>query len=175
MTTGETIALTRQTFVDKVMSLLLNMLSRLVITFLPRSKSCPTLCDPMDYTVHGIFQASILKWVAFPFSRGIFPTQGSNPGLPHCRKGSPRILEWVGHPMDLPDPGIEPGQVDSLPTELSEGKEFAYSSGDPGSIPESGRSPGEGHDNPLQYSCPGNPMDRGAWWSTVHDVTKNQT
>ena len=59
MTTGKTIALSRQTFVDKVVSLLLNMLSRLVITFLPRSKekvtqSCLTLCDPMDCIVHGI-------------------------------------------------------------------------------------------------------------------------
>ena len=45
---------------------------------------CPTLCDPMDYTAHGILQARILAWVAFPFSRGIFPTQGLNPGLPHC-------------------------------------------------------------------------------------------
>ena len=34
--------------------------------------SCPTLCDPMDYTVHGILQARILEWVAFPFSRGSF-------------------------------------------------------------------------------------------------------
>ena len=49
------------------------------------AQSCPTLCDPMDYIVHGILQARILKWVAFPFFRGIFPTQGSNPGLPHCR------------------------------------------------------------------------------------------
>ena len=40
-----------------------------------------TLCDPMDYTVHGILQARILEWVAFPFSRGLFPTEGSNPGL----------------------------------------------------------------------------------------------
>ena len=38
------------------------------------AQSCPTLCDPMDYTVHGILQASILEWVAFPFSRGIFPS-----------------------------------------------------------------------------------------------------
>ena len=68
---------------------------------------CPTLWDPMDYTVHGIFQARILEWVAFPFSRGIFLTQGLNPGLPHCRqilyqlshKGSPRILEWVAYPF----------------------------------------------------------------------------
>jgi len=35
-------------------------------------------------------------------------------------------------------------------------------------IPGSGRSPGEGNDNSLQYSCLGNPMDRGAWWATVH-------
>ena len=48
--------------------------------------SCLTLCDPMDYTVHGIHQARILEWVAVPFSRGIFPTQGLNPGLLHCRQ-----------------------------------------------------------------------------------------
>ena len=42
-------------------------------------------------------------------------------------------------------------------------------------IPGLGRSPGEGNGNPLQYSCLGNPMDRGAWWATVHRVTKNQT
>ena len=39
----------------------------------------------MDYTVHGILQARILEWVAFPFLQGIFPTQGSNPGPPHCK------------------------------------------------------------------------------------------
>ena len=47
---------------------------------------CLTPCDLMDYTAHGILQARILERVAFPFSRGIFPTQGSNPGLPHCRQ-----------------------------------------------------------------------------------------
>ena len=41
-----------------------------------------------------------------------------------------------------------------------------------GSIPGSGRSPGEGNGNPLQYSCLENPMDRGDWWATVHVVTK---
>ena len=44
-----------------------------------------------------------------------------------------------------------------------------------GSIPGSGRPPGEGHGYPLQYSCLGNPMDRGAWWATVHGVTKSWT
>ena len=40
------------------------------------------------------------------------------------------------------------------------------------SIPGSGRSPGEGNGNPIKYSCLGNPMDRGAWWATVHGVAK---
>ena len=44
----------------------------------------------------------------------------------------------------------------------------AYNVGDPGSIPESGRSPGEGNGNPLQYSCLGNSIGRGAWPATVH-------
>ena len=47
--------------------------------------------------------------------------------------------------------------------------------GDPGSIPGSGRSPGEGNGNPLQCSSLGNPMDGGAWWPTVHGVAKSQT
>ena len=52
----------------------------------------------------------------------------------------------------------------------SEGKESAYNAGDPGLIPGSGRSPGEGYGNPLQYSRLENPMDGGAWWATVHGV-----
>ena len=71
------------------------------------AQSCLALCDPMDCRVHGILQARILEWVAFPYSRGVFPTQGSNPGLLHCRRilyqlshqGSPRILEWVAFPF----------------------------------------------------------------------------
>ena len=49
----------------------------------------------------------------------------------------------------------------------SDGKEPACNSGDPGSIPGSGRSPGEGNGNPLQYSCLKNSMDRGDWQATV--------
>ena len=56
-----------------------------------------------------------------------------------------------------------------------EGKAFACNAGDPGSIPESGISPGEGNGNPLQYSCLKNPMDRAAWEVAVHGVTKNWT
>ena len=47
--------------------------------------------------------------------------------------------------------------------------------GDPGSIPGSRRSPGEGNGNSLEYSCLDNPMDRGAWQATVHGVAKSQT
>ena len=71
--------------------------------------------------------------------------------------------------------------LSGVPTELRlfspwwrSSKESACSAGDSGSIPGSGRSPGEENGNPLQYSCLGNPMDRGAWWATVHEVAKSQ-
>ena len=58
--------------------------------------------------------------------------------------------------------------VKNLPANAGEAR-------DSGSIPESGRSPGGGHGNPLQYSCLENPVDRGARWATVHGVTESQT
>ena len=68
-------------------------------------------------------------------------------------------------------PGLErscfPGGLD--------GKETACNAGNLGLNPRPGRSPGEGNGNPLQYSCLENPMDREAWWATVHGVTKSQT
>ena len=54
----------------------------------------------------------------------------------------------------------------------AEVKASACNVGDLGSIPGSGRSPGEGNGNPLQYSCLENPMDRGAWWATVHGLQR---
>ena len=60
---------------------------------------------------------------------------------------------------------VFPGGADS--------KESACNVGELGSIPGSGRSPGGGHGNPLQYFCMGNPMDRGAWGATVHGVAKS--
>ena len=57
----------------------------------------------------------------------------------------------------------------------SDGKASAYKVGDPGSIPGSGRCSGEGNGRPLQYCCLENPIDRGAWWTTVHGVTNSQT
>ena len=57
------------------------------------AQSCPTLCGPMDYTVHGILQARILKWGGRSLLQRIFPTQGLNPDLPHCRQ----ILYQLSH------------------------------------------------------------------------------
>ena len=57
----------------------------------------------------------------------------------------------------------------------SDGKESACNAEDPGSIPESGRSLGEGNGNPLRYSCLENFMDRGAWWATVHGFANSWT
>ena len=57
----------------------------------------------------------------------------------------------------------------------SDGKESACDAKDPDLIPGSGRSPRKGNGNPLQYSCLENSMDRGAWWATVHGVTKSRT
>ena len=63
---------------------------------------CPTLCDPMDCgppgsSDNGIFQARILEWVAMPFFRGLFLSQGSNPGLPHCGQ----ILYHMNYPESI--------------------------------------------------------------------------
>ena len=56
----------------------------------------------------------------------------------------------------------------------SAGKESACKAGNPGLIPGLGRPPAEGNDNSLQYSCLGNPLDRGAWWATLHGLAKSQ-
>ena len=57
----------------------------------------------------------------------------------------------------------------------SDGKVSAYNAGDPGLIPGSGKSLGEGNGDQLQYSCLENPLDRGAWQATVHGIAKTPT
>ena len=90
---------------------------------------------------------------------------------------------WSGLPFpspgDLPDPGIElRSHVFGAPQVVLVVKNPPTNAGnvrDVSSIPGSGRSLGEGHGNPLQYSCLENPMDREAWRTTVHKITKFQT
>ena len=76
-----------------------------------------------------------------------------------------KYLEWKVKDLEL----------NSVCSEGSASKESACNAGDLGSIPGSGRFPGGGHDNPFQHSCLENPMDREAWWATVHGVTKSDT
>ena len=67
-----------------------------------------------------------------------------------------------------------PGTGQGLPWKLTS-KESSGNAGEGDSIPGSGRSPGQGNGNPVQYSCLENPMDGGAWRATVHGVAKSQT
>ena len=99
----------------------------------------------------------------------------------------------AGDPGSIPGLGRSPGEGNGNPLQYSglenfmdytvhvgfpggsEVKVSACNAEDLGSIPGSGRSPGEGNGNPLQYSCLENTMDGGAWWATVHGFRKSQT
>ena len=72
------------------------------------------------------------------------------------------LIAYPHYPVNLPGSS----EVKNLPANAGD-------AGDLGLIPGSGRSPGEGNGNPLQYSCRENPMDRGAWWATVHGVAES--
>ena len=129
---------------------------------------------PPGSSVHGIFQARILEWVAVPFSRASSWSRDLNPCLLHCRWilycwATRKVLNYTHSNIKSTTVTIF-----SNPWWLS-GKESACNAGDWGLIPGLGRSPGEGSGNPLQYSCLENPMDREAWGATVHEVTKSRT
>ena len=99
------------------------------------------------------------------------------------------MVQWLrlytsnaGEPGLIPGSGRPLGEGNGYPLQYSlgfagvlDGKESACSARDPGLISGSGRSPRVGNGNPLQYSCLENSMDRGAWWVTVHGVTKSWT
>ena len=94
---------------------------------------------------------------------------------PHLQR---RCLMGVGLAPGWASAGFsQPALCPGPPQWLSD-KESACSAGDTGDLDSthgSGRSPGAGHGNPLQYSCLENPMDRGAWQATVHGVAKSLT
>ena len=102
---------------------------------------------------------------------GSIPGSGRSPGGGH---GTPLQYSCLENPMGK---GAWQGTVHGITKRRAwlkqpGGKESACNAGDLGLIPGSGRSPAEGSSNSLQYSCLENPMDRGAWWTTVHGVTK---
>ena len=98
-----------------------------------------------------------------------------SPSVPQNNSGVVLSRLFTGHSfLSFLPFSMWPTWVTGFPDD-SDGKEFTYSTRDLGLIPRSGRSPGEGHGNPLQYSCLENSMERGAWWATVHGVAKTQT
>ena len=151
------------------------------------AQSCLTLCDPMDCSlpgssVHGIFQARVLEWVAISFSRGssrlrdwtlvsciagrhftIWATREVLKFHLSCALALTIMIDKESH---LTNPGG------------TSGKEPNCQWGDIidiGFIPGSGRAPGGGDGNPLQYPCLGNPLDRGACWAIVRGVANSWT
>ena len=88
------------------------------------------------------------------------------------RAGEGSVLE---DSSEVNDQKVSAAHIElGLPRRLS-GKEPACQAGDMGFIPGSGKSPGEGNGNPLQYSCLGNVMDKGAWGTAIHGVVKSWT
>ena len=97
--------------------------------------------------------------------------------LSRAKASGPRILWGLVRNTDCwPHPGVS-DLLDGFPN-VSSGEKSSCKAGDMGDagwIPGSGRPPGKGHGKALQYSCLGNPKDRGAWRATVHEVAKSQT
>ena len=113
---------------------------------------------------------------------------GEGIGYPFQYSWAFLVAQLVKNPPAMQETPVQfPGQKihwrrDRLPTPVFlgfpcglTGKESARNARDLGLIPGLGRSPGEGNGNPLQYSCLENPMDKGAWWATVHKVAKSRT
>ena len=124
------------------------------------TQSCPMDCSPPGSSVHGYFPGKNTGMGCHALLQGIFPTQGSNQGLPHCR--------WILY--QLSNQGSPPGG-----TVVKNPPAHAGDTGNMGLIPGSGRSLGGGNGNPLQYACLENPMDRGDGRATGHWVAKNGT
>ena len=90
-------------------------------------------------------------------------------------RGAPSLLTMVAFPSDTNRGQYWPFHLIMDFPGGSDSKASAYSSGEPGSIPGSGRSPGDRNGNPLAYSCLENSMERGVWRPTVHGVAKSRT
>ena len=148
-------------------------------------------CDPMDCSppgssVRGIFQGRNTGVGGHFHLQEIFLT---DPGIKLTSLESPALAGeffttawYTDLVLNCPHTGNNMASIQICYPNFTRGfpdgsdsKESACNVGDLRSVPGLGRSPGGGHGNPLQYSCLENPMDKGAWWATVHGVTKSQT
>ena len=125
----------------------------------------PYLISLLPFLPPNSFFRQQSEW-PFKHARPSFPCLKLLNDLPSHFQPSPNLLLWLWVLADLVS-----GLLCGLPCS-SVGKESACNAGDLGSIPRSGRCPGEGNGNPLQCSCQGNPMGRGAWRAAVHGVAR---
>ena len=125
---------------------------QLVLTLLP------------NYSTH-VHQTEGFKQKAWPGDSFRWCPSSLIPSVVHRDPGDPGFRTSPHNTLSSSN------AMSGLPRWLSV-KESACQAGDVGLIPGSGRSPGERNGNSLQYSCLGNPMDRGAWWATVHGLAK---
>ena len=152
------------------------------------TKSCPTFCNPRDCSMpdssvlHYLQEFTLIHvhWV----DDAIQPSHPPLPSSPFAFDLSQHqgLFQWVGFSHQVAKALELQLKLQSFQFKVemgfpggSDGKESACNAGDLGSIPGLGRSPREGNDNPLQYTCLENPMGRGAWQATVHGVTKSWT
>ena len=140
----------------------------------------PMDCSLLGSSVHGIFQAKVLEWCVLipPSVEGLLSTCNSVSlihtialALASKMNANLRSSTWLSPDLLTTRPVSLNPQILGFPCN-SVSKESACNAGDPGLIPGWERSPGEGNGSPFQYSCPKNPMDRGAWQATVHAVTR---
>ena len=183
------------------MSLLFNMLSRLVIVFLPKSKSLlvswlqspsavilepqkiksvtvPSVFSSICHEVKGPDAMIFIFWIlsfkptfslsSFTFIKRLFRSSL----LSAIRVVSSAYLRLLIFLLAILIPACATSSLAFCIMYSSIGKECVCSAGDQGLIPGSRRSPGEENGNPLQYSCLENPIDRGAWQTTVHGVAR---
>ena len=122
---------------------------------------CPSYCKQLSplsiYTCAYLINIHLLHLAVISMEQEICLSYHCVPSTEHSR--SSISICWIYE--------YSPGS--------SVSKQSAYYVGGPGSVLGSGRSSGEGNGNPLQNSCLENPTDRGAWWATVHGVTKSRT
>ena len=161
----------------------------MIIAIAKSLQLCPTLCDQIDGSppgspVPGILKARTLDWVAISFSNA-WKRKVKVKSLSHVQLSDPmdcslpgssihgifqaRVMEWGAiERMSL-------NNLDYYSQVALVVKNLPASAGHVNSILGWWRCPGWGHGNLLQHSCQKNPMDRGAWWATVHRVAKSRT